>query len=402
MKKYDVARRFAIYCDTDAKWTDGYSVGVPTTCFENAAHTVSTVKNPRLLVDTVDVMQHDTTEYGTSIMNHTKITTLPLQDDAQYAIDGSHVLKANTASSMVYISPAHPSALFGMHALSGPDQADDSIDLYVAKDTILGVLASPVAEDDHVIHVMNPPYNSIASVYTGYEIGLRTTTPEVSTITTTGAFATLTQGEYLVLYAALNAAGCYAWIDTAGDGTTGDPAPANLTGIAVNVSAAANDGDVALAFKTAIDASAYFSATVSGNVCTVTNASTGPATDVTSGVGNVAVAVALQGSASPIDWYDEVDDINTSLMKIRMHEAATKAYSAYTTVVYVQRRVVKNLRLGTHGGLHTFGQFQLGSMLFPPATPCYITYTSRHPEDCYQYVDLEWGEGTQDLGTITE
>ena len=146
-------------------------------------------------------------------------------------------------------------------------------------------------------------------VYTG-QISTTNTgaaaTAEVFTIDTTGAFATSTQGEYFVIYSANDATGYYVWNDTAGNGTTGDPAPPGLTEIAVDTSTATNDAQIATAIHLAIDALGDFSAPVPvGNVVTVTNAATGPTTNVNNSTAtldpwqNIAVAVTTQGSAAP-------------------------------------------------------------------------------------------------------
>ena len=126
---------------------------------------------------------------------------------------------------------------------------------------------------------------------------------EVFTITTTGAFAGASQGQYFIIYSALNATGYYVWNDTAGDATTGDPAPPGLTEVAVDTSAAANDGDIAIAIQLAVNALADFNATVLGNVVTVTNAAIGhaynAANDDLAPWNSLVFAVTTAGSSGP-------------------------------------------------------------------------------------------------------
>jgi hypothetical protein len=402
MRKYDVARRYAIYCDTDAKWVDGYSVDVPNTCYDNVAHTVSTTKNPRLLVESAESIQYDTTSTGTSIMNFTKLETLRIRDDLLPI--GDFRLRHNRVSAMRYVSPAHPSVMFGMHTMTSPEQGDDYINLYVGYQSLLGVLQASLVVGDSVIQVYNNPVNSIASIYTGYEVMLNTGyVHQVTTITTTGAFATLTNGQYLVIYCANNYSAYYVWFDTTGDHTTGNPNLANKTGLVANVSTATSDGDVAAAIAAALltmQRFTEFTTSVSGNVVTVTNTRTGPSTTPTTTMTNVAIAVTSAGALGDIESLGDVTDVNTSLMKIRTERRTTKAYAAYTTRVLVHRHVVRNLHMGNIGGPHTYGEFQQGSMFFPPNTQCLVTYTNTHTEDCFLYVDIEWGEGSQNLGTI--
>jgi hypothetical protein len=404
MLKYDVAREYSIYCDTDSKWVSGHSVGVPTECFEATGHTVSTTKKPMLHVKSVEMLQHDTTQSGSSIMNFTKIETLRIKSDLLAADDFRLRKKHN--SIMRYKSPSHPAVLFGMHAMTSPEQGDDCINLYVGKHTVVGVLAAVGGCGDYVVHVMNPPVNSIAEVYTGYEISLNTGYAEqVTTIDTTGAYATLTQGEYVTINSAENLSRYYLWIDTTGDCLTGDPQVADAEGFPVDVSAATDDAEVAAAFEAALATIVKytdFTTSTTANVVTVTNANSGPADSPTSTVQNVAVAVTTAGLLGDIDMLGDVVDVNTALMKIRTEKRLKKAYPAYTTRVLIHRHVIKDLHMGSVGGSHTYGEFQVGSMYFPAGTVCHIEYANVHPEDCFMYVDMEWGEGAQDLGTITE
>lgn len=409
MLKYDVARRYRIYCDTDAKWVEGYSATVPTACFDNPAHSVSTTKNPQLLVDSVELLQHDTTAMGVTVANATKVTTLRLRDDS-LAADDFRLHKKRT-SSMVWVSPAHPCTLYGIHTNSDISQADDCLNLYSGpqgKNSLLGVLATAAAPHDTVIHIANPPANSVAAVYTGFNIGLclaaGAAVAQVCTVNTTGAYATLTQGEYFTIYGGGHLRRAYyVWMDTAGDETMGDPLPLGFAPIAVDVSAAASDVDVAAAIQAALDGEVAFSASRSGNIVTVTNAEGGQAPAINNSgptIQNVAVATTTPGANPVIDWIGEVADVNTALMKLRLDSELRKVYPAWTTRVYTNRQIVKGLFPGT-GGQHTFGELQLGSMSMVPNTPCTIEYTNNHMGDCFMYVDLEYGEGCQNLGTIT-
>ncbi len=96
-------------------------------------------------------------------------------------------------------------------------------------------------------------------------------TAQVQTITTIADVASALDGKYFFLYAA-DGTKRYVWCDIA---SAADPAPAGFTGVAATISSNATAAAVATALQTAIDGLDDFTATVSGNVVTVTDVSTG-------------------------------------------------------------------------------------------------------------------------------
>jgi hypothetical protein len=142
------------------------------------------------------------------------------------------------------------------------------------------------------------------------QVSTGTAVAEVTSISVAGLFANpVVQGQYFTLNSALDATAYYVWMDTAGDATTGDPAPAGLTEIAVNVSAVASDNDIAVAIASAIDLIGDFSAPAPGaSVVTVTNAATGETTDAANvDIAVISITVTAQG-------YSASANANTGLM----------------------------------------------------------------------------------------
>lgn len=110
-------------------------------------------------------------------------------------------------------------------------------------------------------------------------------TAQVQTITTVADSSGSLNSTYFFLYAA-DGTKRYVWLNVNSAGV--DPAPAGFTGVSVSLSTSATAAAVATALQSAIDGLDDFTATVSGNVVTVT--------DVTSGY---APAMHNSSAASP-------------------------------------------------------------------------------------------------------
>lgn len=91
-------------------------------------------------------------------------------------------------------------------------------------------------------------------------------------------------GDYFVLYSANDATKYHVWYNTSG-GSAPDPAPAGSVGIEVAIATDAAASAVASATQAAVDVMGDFVATVSTDTVTITNAASGPSTDVANGVG---------------------------------------------------------------------------------------------------------------------
>jgi hypothetical protein len=123
---------------------------------------------------------------------------------------------------------------------------------------------------------------------------------EISTINCTGAYAGVSDGEY-INFQGIDENGdtidYYVWFDTNGD-SSGDPAPVNRIGIRCDTSGASNDQTFADALQAVINISHYFTAGNSGGTSTTVtmqNVYNGSVTDIADVDTGLAVAVSVQG-----------------------------------------------------------------------------------------------------------
>ncbi|MHA1661870.1 MAG: phage tail tube protein [Candidatus Thorarchaeota archaeon] len=93
----------------------------------------------------------------------------------------------------------------------------------------------------------------------------------------------------------------YVWIEV--DTSTNDPAPGG-TAINVDITSGATASAVASAIQTAVDGEGDFSATVSDNVVTITNASTGAADDAADVDTGFTISTLTQGRAIATSAYN--------------------------------------------------------------------------------------------------
>lgn len=156
----------------------------------------------------------------------------------------------------------------------------------------------------------------------------------VQTITTTADVAGSLNNKYFFLYAA-DGTKRHVWINIAAAGV--DPAPAGFTAATVagvsNVTAAA----LAASLNTAIDALDDFTSTVSGNVVTVTDVTTGYAPaihDPSSGGSGFAFSVtALGDTAEELGCLDGDIEISFSAasVNVQCHEHGVTTVSSFQT-----------------------------------------------------------------------
>lgn len=121
----------------------------------------------------------------------------------------------------------------------------------------------------------------------------------ISVVLDSGDF---TAGQYFTVYVPSanfgDEAGFYVWAD---DGVASDPAPAGLTGIAADISAAVDEADRAAAIQTAVEANASFRSQLdsadSSNLTVIIEANfKGPiTTDAADVDSNVDIAVLVEG-----------------------------------------------------------------------------------------------------------
>jgi hypothetical protein len=132
--------------------------------------------------------------------------------------------------------------------------------------------------------------------------------PQVSSVVC-GNAASLTTGDYFLLYSANDATTYYVWYnkDTGG----GDPALPNKTGVEIAVTTGDTASQVATATKVAIDALADFSASVSTDTVTVTNADPGITTATVDSNTGFTISTTTWGATAPAA---SVSQIRTTVM----------------------------------------------------------------------------------------
>ena len=131
--------------------------------------------------------------------------------------------------------------------------------------------------------------------------------------------ASYSDSDYFFFYNASDAP-FYLYNDT--DGDDSDPAPGTGTGIRADISGATTAAEVATIVKTAIDADASFSATVSTDTVTVTNAATGYArfpVDVNSGD---TLAVSTIGAGSEVSAANAIFDGTGTAAKVKVYSSS--------------------------------------------------------------------------------
>ena len=119
--------------------------------------------------------------------------------------------------------------------------------------------------------------------------------PEISTVATVADVADSLDGKYFLIYDDIGSV--EVWINTSGGSATAPGVGARA--IAVPVTTGDTADAVATAIQTAVDADSKFSATVSTNNVTITDASNGTRTNIAAGTSGFTVAVSQQGLAAP-------------------------------------------------------------------------------------------------------
>ena len=131
-------------------------------------------------------------------------------------------------------------------------------------------------------------------------------------------------GKYVVAY---NAAGVgfYFWGDE--NNTDVDPAPGGLTGVSIEYAAAASATVIATAFKTAIDGTSGFNATIDGLFVTSVRTAFGTCTDST--IGNAGAFIAVTKEADGKDVYlgllsgDVAVTFEEATLELTAHQSST-------------------------------------------------------------------------------
>ncbi len=157
-----------------------------------------------------------------------------------------------------------------------------------------------------------------------------TAAAEVSTVTTIANVASSADGQAILLAAANDSTLFYAWGNVAAGGN--DPLIAGRTAIPVTLTTDDTADEVATAYASAIDGVGDFSAVAVGSVVTITNAATGPSTDLTDVDTTYAVCVITQGmSAGKTGWgeskrFTNVSD-QTKILKLHPVRLAASDFS---------------------------------------------------------------------------
>lgn len=129
---------------------------------------------------------------------------------------------------------------------------------------------------------------------------------QVTSVTTVAA-SSLTTGDYWLINSANDVTEYYVWynIDAAG----GNPAPTGKTGVEVAIASTDTADQVAAATRLALDALNDFSASVSTNVVTVTNATAGTATDASDVNTTFTIATTTTGATLPTTSPSQITSI---------------------------------------------------------------------------------------------
>lgn len=205
----------------------------------------------------------------------------------------------------------------------------------------------------------------------------------VQTITTIADVSSALDAKYFFLYAA-DGTKRYVWCDI---GAAADPAPAGFTGVAATISSNATAAQVATAIQTAIDGLDDFTATVSGNVVTVTDVTAGYAPamhDPSSGGSGFAFSVTTLGDTAEELGCLEGDielAFSPSAVDVQCHESGVTTVASFqngvsevtvtlsmleTTTAKLKKVLMKTqgslIPVGTSGtevlGIGTFNDFK--------------------------------------------
>lgn len=154
----------------------------------------------------------------------------------------------------------------------------------------------------------------------------------VQTIKTIADVSGSLQSTYFFLYSA-DGTKSYVWINLGGAGV--DPTPAGFTAIAVTESLNATAAAIATAVKTAIDAHADFTATVSGSVVTVTDVTAGYAPlshdPSTAGTGFAFSVTTLGDTAEELGCLEGDIEIafDQSVVDVACHESGVTTVASF-------------------------------------------------------------------------
>jgi len=191
---------------------------------------------------------------------------------------------------------------------------------------------------------------------------------QVSKVTAVADSSGSLNDAYFFLYSATNATKYYVWINSSAAGT--DPSIAGATGIEVTISDDDTASAVASAIQTAVDNVSDFSATVSSDVVTITNAANGYATGPYDSSGSSATgfsfSVDTEGNkAADVGYIDgdiEVAGLGEDLEPVTAQQEGTdvlghirKGIPEIEVTVNFKETTVSQLRkVFTQGGGDTF------------------------------------------------
>ncbi len=137
---------------------------------------------------------------------------------------------------------------------------------------------------------------------------------EVTNITVPSA-ASITSGQYMLIYSALDLNEYYIWFNK--DGSGGNPAVVGKIPIQVNISTGETANQVAVALQTALNTVIDFSANVSGATVTVTNTDAGDTTDASNfNVSGATVSVTTQGTGASNSYISDGDSLALAIKKL--------------------------------------------------------------------------------------
>jgi hypothetical protein len=132
---------YRVYCDTETAFFTTWGTATPTTCPNNASHTINAD-----LTTVVDSVNNNVTYIQGKSYGGTQ---------GYYRMEGGEVMIAagsNTTSSSTVSFP-YPICLYGSKIVCTPVHIGDKLDLCLAPDTTVGVLTSAASIGDTTFHV---------------------------------------------------------------------------------------------------------------------------------------------------------------------------------------------------------------------------------------------------------
>lgn len=192
----------------------------------------------------------------------------------------------------------------------------------------------PISQDLYIYNINNAKINYDGGTIIGMNTEGTGGSAQIQTITTVGGaqFTDSGAADYFHIYAG-GGGQFYVWFDV--DNGNSDPAPGG-TGIEVDIGASDSPSTIASSLSTAVDGNANFSASVSNNVVTITNAANGDVTSIQPGTmpSSSASAVAHDATNSMVSTTADsgigaFSQISSSrAMKYRSGQGAITRFSA--------------------------------------------------------------------------